>query len=204
MSACTCRYHPCLIILLCLFALPSVLHCFHNYFSSICYITITIVCCTNALSITFTTLIIGTETGESFGIPDTTLLSVANYTLNDEAGRVERLEGIETKFYSLQKYNVVATAFVFVTEVMRGKTEVFSFILVLPYSEMSDYLSRHSLCETRVQRILQNYFISPLQDMVRAYNSLLSLSTDKHCSFDNGICTPKEKEGIIYLQLAFT
>ena len=119
---------------------------------------------------------------------------MANYTLNDEAGRVERLEGIETKFYSLQKYNVVATAFVFVTEV----------ILVLPYSEMSDYLSRHSLCETRVQRILQNYFISPLQDMVRAYNSLLSLSTDKHCSFDNGICTPKEKEGIIYLQLAFT
>ena len=104
--------------------------------------------------------------GESHGIPDSTLLSVANYTLNDEAGRVERLEGIETKFYSLKKYNVIASAFVFVTEVVRGKTEVFSFILVMPYSEMSEYLSRHSLCETRVQRLLQSYFIGPLKDMV--------------------------------------
>ena len=100
-------------------------------------------------------------------VSDATLLSVANYTLNDEAGRVERLEGIETKFYSLQKYDVIASAFVFAIEVVRGKTEVFSFILVLPYSEMSDYLARHSLCETRVQKLLQNYFINPLQDMVR-------------------------------------
>ena len=103
-------------------------------------------------------------------VSDATLLSVANYTLNDEAGRVERLEGIETKFYSLQKYNVIASAFVFAIEVVRGKTEVFSFILVLPYSEMSDYLARHSLCETRVQKMLQNYFILPLQDMVREIN----------------------------------
>ena len=100
-------------------------------------------------------------------VSDAPLLSVANYTLNDEAGRVERLEGIETKFYSLQKYDVIASAFVFAIEVVRGKTEVFSFILVLPYSEMSDYLARHSLCETRVQKLLQNYFINPLQDMVR-------------------------------------
>ena len=104
-------------------------------------------------------------------ISDATLLSVANYTLNDEAGRVERLEGVETKFYSLQKYNVIASAFVFATEVVRGKTEVFSFILVLPYSEMSDYLARHSLCETRVQRLLQSYFINPLKEMVRDQSS---------------------------------
>ena len=103
----------------------------------------------------------------SCSVSDATLLSVANYTLNDEAGRVERMEGIETKFYSLKKYNVIATSFVFATEVVRGKTEVFSFVLVLPYSEMSNYLARHSLCETRVQRMLQNSFISPLQEMVR-------------------------------------
>ena len=107
------------------------------------------------------------ETESSCAVSDATLLSVANYTLNDEAGRVERLEGIETKFYSLQKYDIIASAFVFATEVVKGKTEVFSFILVLPYSEMSDYLARHSLCETRVQKMLQNYFIIPLQDMVR-------------------------------------
>ena len=104
-------------------------------------------------------------------VSDATLLSVANYTLNDEAGRVERLEGVETKFYSLQKYDVIASAFVFATEVVRGKTEVFSFILVLPYSEMSDYLARHSLCETRVQRLLKNYFINPLKEMVRDASS---------------------------------
>ena len=104
---------------------------------------------------------------------DATLLSVANYTLNDEAGRVEKLEGIETKFYSLQKYDVIASAFVFAIEVVRGKVEVFSFILVLPHSEMSDYLARHSLCETRVQKLLQNYFINPLQDMVRETNSAI-------------------------------
>ncbi len=106
-------------------------------------------------------------------VSDATLLSVANYTLNDEAGRVERLEGVETKFYSLQKYNVIASAFVFAIEVVRGKVEVFSFILVLPYSEMSDYLARHSLCETRVQKMLQNYFILPLQDMVRETHSII-------------------------------
>ena len=100
-------------------------------------------------------------------VSDATLLSVANYTLNDEAGRVERLDGIETKFYSLQKYDVIASAFVFATEVIRGKTEVFAFILVLPYSMMADYLARHSLCETRVQKMLQNYFIIPLQNLVR-------------------------------------
>ena len=106
-------------------------------------------------------------------VSDATLLSVANYTLNDEAGRVERLEGIETKFYSLQRYDVIASAFVFAIEVVRGKTEVFSFILVLPYSEMSDYLARHSLCETRVQKLLQNYFINPLQDMVRETHCII-------------------------------
>ena len=112
----------------------------------------------------------------SCAISDSTLLSVANYTLNDEAGRVERLEGIETKFYSLKKYDVIASSFVFATEVVRGKTEVFSFILVLPYSEMSNHLARHSLCEARVQRLLQNYFIMPLKEMVRDINFVLSVT----------------------------
>ena len=111
----------------------------------------------------------------SGAISDATLLSVANYTLNDEAGRVERLDGIETKFYSLIKYDVIATAFVFATEVVRGKTEVFSFILVLPYSEMSDYLARHSLCEVRVQKILKNHFISPLQELVSYFHYVQGL-----------------------------
>lgn len=95
-----------------------------------------------------------------------TMLAVVNYSLNDEAGRVEKLEGIESKFYALLKYDIIAAAFIFAAEVSKGRTDVFSFILILPYLEMSEYLSRHSLCEVKVQRLLQEHFITPLKSQV--------------------------------------
>ena len=91
---------------------------------------------------------------------------MVNFTLNDEAGRVEKLDGIETKFYCLKKYDVIASVSVFAIEVFKGKFEVFSFILILPYAEMNEFLSRHSICESKVQRLLKDYLISPLKDMV--------------------------------------
>ena len=97
---------------------------------------------------------------------DSTLLTIANFTLNDEAGRVEKLDGIETKFYCLKKYEVIASVSVFAIEVFKGKLEVFSFILILPYSEMTEFLPRHSICESKLQRLLKEYFIIPLKDMV--------------------------------------
>ena len=91
-----------------------------------------------------------------------TLLTVANYSLNDEAGRAEKLDGIESKFFALLKYNIIASAFIFTTEVNKGRMDVFSIILILPYLEMSEFLARHSLCEGKIQKLLKDHFIAPL------------------------------------------
>lgn len=119
----------------------------------------------------------------SIFLSDSTLLTIANFTLNDEAGRVEKLEGIETKFYCLKKYNVIASVSVFAIEVFRGKCEVFSFILVLPYLEMSEFLPRHSICESKLQRLLKEYLIIPLKEMVSIILLLNVLCNDQHNVF---------------------
>lgn len=78
---------------------------------------------------------------------------------------MEKLDGIETKFYCLKKYNVIASVSVFSIEASRGKFEVFSFILILPYSEIAEFLPRHPVCESKVQRLLKEYLIIPLREM---------------------------------------
>lgn len=123
----------------------------------------------------------------SIFLSDSTLLTIANFTLNDEAGRVEKLEGIETKFYCLKKYNVIASVSVFAIEVFRGKCEVFSFILVLPYLEMSEFLPRHSICESKLQRLLKEYLIIPLKEMVSIILLLNVLCDDQHNVFTGHI-----------------
>jgi len=77
------------------------------------------------------------------------------------------LDGIETKFYCLERYNIIASVSVFSIEVSKGKGEVFSFILVLPMSEMSEFLPRHPVCESKVQRLLRDYLVTPLKEKVR-------------------------------------
>lgn len=104
-------------------------------------------------------------------ISDSTLLTIANFTLNDEAGRVEKLDGIETKFYSLKKYDVIASVSIFGIEMFKGKSEVFSFISILPYSELSEFLPRHSICEDKSRRLLNEYLILPLREMVSIYRT---------------------------------
>ena len=99
---------------------------------------------------------------EVVSIPMETVLAVANFSLNDEAGRTDKLKGIESKFYALLKYDIMAAAFIFSAEVIRGKHDVFSFILVLPYSEMSEYLPRHALCEEKIHKIMEENFLQPL------------------------------------------
>lgn len=105
-----------------------------------------------------------TLTSESF-VTDSTLLTVANYTLNDEAARTENIKGIESKFYSLSKFNIIAFASIFTIEITKTKTEVFSFMLVLPYSETSEFLARYQLCEVGVQKLLQDCLIRPLNEL---------------------------------------
>ncbi len=110
-------------------------------------------------------------------ITDPVLVTIANFTLNDEAGRVEKLDGIETKFYCLKKYEVIASVSVFAIEVLKGKFEVFSFILILPYSEVTEFLPRHSICESKVQRLLKEYLILPLRDIVSSVCTEMYLMT---------------------------
>lgn len=108
---------------------------------------------------------------KSSEITDSTLLKIVNFTLNDEAGRVEKLDGIETKFYCLKKYDIIASVSVFAIEVFSGKWEVFSFILVLPYLEMTEFLPRHSICESKLQRLLKEHLIVPIKEMVSTQGS---------------------------------
>ena len=90
------------------------------------------------------------------------LLSVAIHSLNNEAGRTERIVGIESKFFVMQKLRIIAGAFIFTIEVSHGRPEVFSFILVLPHSEMQEYLARFEFYEAKVHQLLLKYLIEPL------------------------------------------
>ena len=55
------------------------------------------------------------------GIPSgETLLAIGNYTLNDEAGRAEKLDEVEQKFYALKMYDVIASAFIFKVSPMQA------------------------------------------------------------------------------------
>ena len=105
---------------------------------------------------------------------DKKLVTIANFTLNDEAGRDQ--EGIETKFYSLPKHGVIVTAFVFSLETsrgdrmrsdrMKGEKDIFSFFLVLPYSEISEYLARYTFCQEKVEKLLDDHFLLYMKKMV--------------------------------------
>ena len=91
-----------------------------------------------------------------------TLLSVAIHSLNNEAGRTERIVGIESKFFVMQKLRIIAGAFIFIIEVSHGRPEVFSFILVLPHSEMQEYLTRFEFYEAKVHQLLLKFLIDPV------------------------------------------
>ena len=62
----------------------------------------------------------------------------------------------------MEKYSIIAGAFIFTIEINHGRPEVFSFILVLPHSELQEYLMRFAFYEERVQQLLQKYLIDPL------------------------------------------
>ena len=103
---------------------------------------------------------------------DRKLVTIANFTLNDEAGRNQ--EGIETKFYSLPKHGVIATAFVFSLEMVEGKQDVFSFFLILPYHEISEYLARHNFCQDKVEKLLDDHFVAHVTQRVNFVGLLFS------------------------------
>lgn len=87
-----------------------------------------------------------------------TLSAVATYTLTGEACRNGKLEEVETKLYCLSDKGIVATAFLFT--VYHGKySDLFSLLLVLPYSELSEWLGRHILLCDKMKDILNTNLI---------------------------------------------
>ena len=115
--------------------------------------------------------------GRSSAVPpppsSQTLLSVAIHSLNNEPGRTERIVGIESKFFVMEKNSIIAGAFIFTVEVSRGRPEVFSFILVLPHSEMQEYLTRFAFYEAKVHQLLQRFLIEPL---IKVHEHILPLT----------------------------
>jgi len=68
------------------------------------------------------------------------LTALATYTLTGEACRNGKLDGVETKLYCISDRDIIATAFLFT--VYHGKrSDLFSLLFVLPYSELSEWLS---------------------------------------------------------------
>ncbi|CAI8055760.1 Guanine nucleotide exchange C9orf72 homolog, partial [Geodia barretti] len=108
-------------------------------------------------------LVAGKHTGAPSPLPKPpTLLGVAIHSLNNEPGRTERILGIESKFFVMEKNSIIAGAFIFTVEINQGRPEVFSFILVLPHSEMQEYLTRFSFYEAKVHQLLRKSLIEPL------------------------------------------
>jgi len=87
-----------------------------------------------------------------------TLAALANYTLTGEACRNGKLEGVETKLYSISDKDVIAIAFLFTINC--GKhSDLFSLLFVLPYDELSEWLSRHVLLCDKMKDILESNLI---------------------------------------------
>ena len=91
-------------------------------------------------------------------VPDDTLKAVAYYVISGEVDRKGQLYGVETKFCCLSDKNIIATAFLF-TVTYGNRSDLFSLLFVLPYSELSEWLSRHVLLCDKMKAILNNNLI---------------------------------------------
>lgn len=97
---------------------------------------------------------------------------ISSFSIKDEAGREEKITDIETKFYSLEKFDVVATSFIFKAPLRGGRNSIFSFFLTLPYSELSEFMQRFQLCESKVRKLLNKHFISHMMEMIVRISSV--------------------------------
>jgi len=111
------------------------------------------------------------------GVPDDTLKAVANYTLTGEACRNGKLDGVETKFYCLSDKDIIATAFLFTVN-YGSRSDLFSLLFVLPYSELSEWLSRHILLCEKMKAILTNNFIPHVTQL---YTMVCHICVDYQC-----------------------
>jgi hypothetical protein len=92
------------------------------------------------------------------------LLMITNYVIKDEACRDEKINGIETKFYALKKFDIISCSYIFRAPLCGGKMALFAFFVTLPYSELSEFMPRYSLCEDKIHHILKKYFVTKMEE----------------------------------------
>ena len=88
---------------------------------------------------------------------------ISSFSIKDEVGRESKIVGIETKFYALERMNLIACSYVFRAPLKGGKLNVFVFFVTLPYKELSQFMPRFSLCESNVCRLLSKHLISKME-----------------------------------------
>ena len=89
---------------------------------------------------------------------------ISSYVIKDEACREEKIVGIETKFYALQRLNIISCSFIFRAPLRGGKMALFAFFVTLPYSELSEFMPRYSLCEDKVHNIINKEMIAKMEE----------------------------------------
>ena len=88
---------------------------------------------------------------------------IASYSIKDEVGRENKITGIETKFYALEKMDLIACSYIFRAPLKGGKMSVFGFFVTLPYKEITEFMPRYLLCESNVHRLLSKHLISRME-----------------------------------------
>ena len=82
---------------------------------------------------------------------------VCDHALKTEMSR--EFSGVESKFYCLKNYNVIAVAFLFVVPRVNRRTqsteELFSLTLMLPLREVNEWMSRYNLLVGKMKAILE-------------------------------------------------
>lgn len=89
---------------------------------------------------------------------------ITSYAIKDEAGREEKIMGIETKFYALEKMDIIACSYVFKAPLRGSKLGVFAFYVTIPYKELSEFMPRFSFCEDNVCHLLRKHLITKMEN----------------------------------------
>ena len=85
--------------------------------------------------------------------------------------------GIETKFYALEKMDIIACSYVFKAPLRGGKLGVFAFYVTIPYKELSEFMPRFSFCEDNVCHLLRKHLITKME--------IKKVSKKSVCLFDS-------------------
>ena len=93
---------------------------------------------------------------------------VSKHSLISEASR--QLVDVESMFYCLNNQNVIAIAFLFSVPSRQKYSDLFSLCIVLPLSELSEWLCRHTLLVKKMKSILKFNLIPNLTRLAKKVN----------------------------------